>query len=98
MTLLILSCFVSGIPHRNPDLSLVNLNDPIRLKPDPTNQYDPLAIEVHCGDQFLGFVPREQTPVIHYALDHELQLKSWVQEKPMTKWKEVLIRTEATIP
>lgn len=98
MNLLILSCFVAGIPHRSPDLSLVNLSDEVQLRPDPTNEFDPSAIQVHVGSQFLGFVPREQTEVILSAIRQGFVLNSWVQDKSMTKWKEVLIRAEVILP
>jgi len=97
MTLLILSCFIAGLPYRNPNLFDVALKDEVKLKPDPTNQYDPSAIEVWHKDQMLGFVPREITPVIHGVLIEGLPLRAWIEEMPMIKWKEIIIQAEVEI-
>jgi len=95
MTIPITSCFIAGIPHRNPDLSLIQFGTDVVLKPDPTNQYDPLAIEVHCGAQMLGFIPREATPPIHFALRAGASLSAQVTERTQTKWKECVILVSA---
>ena len=49
--------------HRN---SLVDKE--VQLIPEPTNRYDPFAIEVKFNNDKLGYVPRTQTSVIHNAI------------------------------
>lgn len=43
--------------------------DKLRLRKEPTNEHDPLAIEVLWHDQRLGYVNRLQAPVIGHWMD-----------------------------
>lgn len=96
MNLLVLSAFVAGIPHRNPDLTKVTIGAPVELRPDPKNAFDATAIEVHCNGEFLGFVPRETTSCIHEVLSYPMDTR--VVAKSDTRWKEVQIQSRITLP
>lgn len=96
--ILITSCYVAGIPHRNPDLTNVTVGSEVSLIPDPQNQFDPNAIQVHSGSQFLGFIPREATPPIHSALRDGAKISARVTERSNTKWKEAVIQVAAIFP
>lgn len=90
--LIVSSGFIAGVPHRNPDLSVVNLQDALRLEPEPSNLHDPEAIKLihEPSGQFLGYVPREQTVAIHQALQEGFTPFARVTcYQPQVKWKEL---------
>ena len=43
--------------------------DKVSLIPEPTNPYDPNAIQVHIDGQFVGFVPKVQTEDVQPLID-----------------------------
>lgn len=91
-TLIISSGFIAGIPHRNPDLTVLSLGDELILQPEPDNAFDPSAIKIlhKSSGIFLGYVPREQTPAVHQARTEGFEVFSKVTcIQPQTKWKEV---------
>lgn len=92
---LLLSCFVAGTPHRiaeGLDISNVNVDDEVTFEPDPSNQFDPDAIKVlHLG-RSLGFVPREQTPILHEAWAKGQQVTAKVAARGYAKFKEIVIQ------
>lgn len=90
--LIIASGFVAGIPHRNPDLTVVADHDELVLEPEPSNPHDDLAIKIihKTSGQFLGYVPREQTTAVHTAREQGFEVFCRVTcYQPHTKWKEV---------
>lgn len=96
MNLLIYSGYVADLPHRDPDMSRIAVGDKIELVLDPHNQYDPSAIKVMDGEQFIGFIPRESTPVLHEAFANGLKTQAKVMEVTQVKWKEVLIHVRVS--
>lgn len=89
--LIISSGFIAGIPHRNPDLTKVEIKDALNIVLEPENPHDPRAIKlIHVKSaQFLGYVPREQTQALHVAIGHGFQPSAFITELNATKWKEV---------
>lgn len=53
----------------------VTRGDRLTLKPEPTNQYDPLAIAVYKGETHIGYVPRTHNKdrLLHEALKERPQ-------------------------
>lgn len=43
---------------------ILNVNDEIKLRPEPTNPYDPYAVKVMCDRIHLGYVPAEDSKLI----------------------------------
>ena len=41
------------------------LNTPLDVISEPSNQYDPKAITVFYGRQRIGYIPKDQTHIIH---------------------------------
>jgi predicted glycosyltransferase len=92
------SGYISGIPHRGQDISSIAVGDPVILVLDPTNQFDPMAIQVHIANVFVGFVAREQTPPIHVAVQSKAEISAIVTAVGGPKWKEITFQTFADYP
>lgn len=91
-TLVISAGFVAGIPHRNPDLSVVLTGHDLVVVPEPENPHDPEAIKLihQLSGQFLGYVPREQTISFHQAKKEGFEVECKVTcLQPQVKWKEL---------
>lgn len=41
----------------------------VKLEKEPTNPYDPKAIKVIAGDEFIGYVPKSEVDKVHDILD-----------------------------
>lgn len=104
MTLLLLSCYITGTPHRirecNTDISVLAVGDDLHFVPDPQNPYDPNVVQVwHTRtQQNLGFIPAEATPVYHEAVAHGLKPKATITALPMAKYKEVVMQATVELP
>ena len=97
--LLIMSAFVAGTPHRvaeGTDLSSVLVGDELYFRPDPSNMFDPSAIKVYHTrtNQDLGFVPREQTPILHelWEKDPNIALSATITARAFAKFKEIIFQ------
>lgn len=108
MTILLLSDYVAGTPHRVKDGSLTDpfrlaAGDEMTLVPDPNNPFDPNAIKVihKSTEQDCGFVPAVATPVLHAAFARGDDLEVRILDVNFTdskrKWKEIIIQVEATL-
>lgn len=84
----LLRCHIAGIPHRKPDLSQVNVEDKVQLKPEPDNKFDPNAIRVFHGETFLGYIPKTETATVRQFGFSEMRVVEIVPER---KWSEVII-------
>jgi hypothetical protein len=42
---------------------------PVRLVREPTNVFDPRAIQVWIGDQFVGYIPKKQNAALAAFID-----------------------------
>jgi hypothetical protein len=66
---------IAGAQFRTNDqkdaLLEAQVGDEAKLIPDPTNKFDPNAIEVHLGSHFVGFVPKTQTEFFHQGIKDE---------------------------
>ncbi len=92
---LILSCFVAGTPHRiveGLDINNVQVDDEVIFEPDPSNQFDPDAIKVLHTGRSLGFIPREQTPIIHETIAKGQKVTAKVVARGYAKFKEIIIQ------
>ena len=49
-------------------VSLFPLHTRLMIWPEPTNKYDPQAVAVLYGGKHLGYIPRDQTRIIHAFL------------------------------
>lgn len=49
---------VAGTRYLEVDFTKLNIGDPIEFKLDEANPYDSNAINIHCGTQHVGFVPK----------------------------------------
>lgn len=73
MNLVILSCYIAGLSHYGATPELCAEGTPVRLIPEPSNEFDPRAIKVTAersdgAPVQLGHIPRESTLAIHTAL------------------------------
>lgn len=52
-------------------------NDVLTLKPEPTNKYDPNAVQVFKGEIHIGYVPREFSSMVadHLAQGNTFEAK-----------------------
>lgn len=98
--LLLFSAFVAGIPHRSPDLTVIRVGDALRFNPDPSNPFDPNAVQIwhENSNQFLGFIPAEATPVYHEAVAAGATFTTTVLSMDGKRWKEMIFQTRATFP
>lgn len=71
---------VRGVYYRMENAKFARLNSPVRLVPEPNNQYDSNAIKVECPnpDSFndseyfhIGYIPREITKEIYDILQSD---------------------------
>ena len=46
----------------------------LMIQPEPTNQYDPHAVAVSYGGTHLGYIPKDQTHIIHAFLAKEFTM------------------------
>lgn len=98
--LLILSCFVAGVQFRIRDdglrLDEVLVDNLVSFVKDEANPYDPDAIRVmdETSQQCIGFVPREQTPILHEAWAAGLTILGKVTGRSMdvSKGKAIIIQ------
>lgn len=104
MTLLILSSYIAGVPHRvrecNTDISVLAVGDALHFVPDAANPYDPNAVQVwHTRtNQNLGFIPAEQTPVYHGAVAVGLTPVATITALPMARFKEIVMQATVELP
>jgi hypothetical protein len=49
-------------------LSMFPANTRLTIQPEPTNQYDSHAVAVSYGGTHLGYIPKDQTHIIHAFL------------------------------
>lgn len=75
---------IAGIPHRNPDLSVLKVGDEVQLIPEPDNKFDPNAIKVMHNGVHLGYIPRTDTG---FAKDFPTLFI--MEVVPSRKWDEV---------
>lgn len=95
--LLVLSAYVAGVPHRvtqGLNLALVEVNDEVVFEHEASNLHDPDAVRVihKTTDQFLSYVPREQTPILHELWTKGIEVAGAITARTFTKWKEILIQ------
>jgi hypothetical protein len=60
------------------------LNTPLTFRRDPENEYDFNAIEVHSGDEMIGFIDRQTAAEYAFQLDTGATLTGYLTSK--TKW------------
>jgi len=96
----LLRTHIAGIPHRKPS-ALPPVGTILRLHPEPTNAFDPNAIQIlwdtgtfknaQSEDEpsviFLGYVPKTETATVRQFGWTELR----VVETNGPKWKEVIV-------
>lgn len=59
----------------------LNLNDEIKIIPEPTNEYDKRALELFTANNIkLGYVPRDQNPIPSRLLRQKLNLVGTVDK------------------
>lgn len=65
---------VAGVPHRIQDYikAKVKSGDELRLKLEPTNKFDPTAIQVLKGDIHFGYIPKKECFKIREAVQADL--------------------------
>ena len=51
-------------------LNSIKVGDKLRMIPEPTNKYDPNAVQLHFGNIFLGFVPGKISSDISAFLEY----------------------------
>lgn len=49
----------------------LQIGEELTLKREPSNAYDPNAIQVHAGEFFIGFVPKTSNAVLASLMDQE---------------------------
>jgi hypothetical protein len=104
----LLRTHIAGIPHRKPS-ALPPVGTILRLQPEPTNAYDPNAIQIlwdtgeflneNTGVMeksviFLGYVPKTETATVRQFGWTELK----VVETNGPKWKEVIVENIEEVP
>jgi len=99
-----LKTHIAGIPHRKPS-ALPPVGTIVKLKPEPTNAFDPNAIQILWENGtfkneknedepsviFLGYVPKVETATVRQFGWTELR----VVETDGPKWKEVIVENIA---
>ena len=66
-----------GMKHRGTEALVGSLPEgtPLMLVREPTNAYDPNAIQVWCGDQHVGYVRKEQARALAAFMDQEPKIE-----------------------
>ncbi len=88
-------CFVAGFVYYDGEKVLERLapGDPLFLKREPHNPYDPLAIEIYTRQGVkLGYIPRKINTVPAALLDQSVLLKAMINEinwPPAPTWERV---------
>lgn len=103
----LLRTHIAGIPHRKPS-ALPPVGAIVQLKPEPTNAFDPNAIQIlwengtfvnEKGEDepriiFLGYVPKSDTATVREFGWTELR----VVETEGPKWREVVVENISNEP
>jgi len=90
--------FIAGVKFHDLHkvIKEVEVGQTLTLKPDPTNKYDPNAIEIWIGETMVGFVPKKFSAEVAALLGVDLDIECVVtQVNPSAKtWEqcEVIIR------
>jgi hypothetical protein len=79
------TCYIAGIPHAKPDLSLLAVGSLLTLVREPENPYDPNAIRVEFNGKKLGYIPKVMTAWVTTLSAKVVGLD------PTNKWHEVTI-------
>lgn len=58
-----------GFRFRNYTPECLRTDDFIRLRPEPTNKYDPNAIKIMVGDEHVAYVARDYCEMVQEVLD-----------------------------
>ncbi len=69
-------------------------NDILSLKRQAENPYDYFAVEVYCGNQKLGYLPRAENKIIARMMDQGVNLKAVIRkvEQEAHPYRRVKIR------
>lgn len=99
MQICIFSGFVAGVQYHNPDFTALRVDEPVEIRLDRKNAFDPNAIELHQNGQFLGFIPRVATYPVHNAISQGLQPTAVLAAlDPQSKKREsILVRIYVTV-
>lgn len=54
---------IAGYRHEAPQTA-PSVGDPLKLRPEPTNTWDPHAVAIYMGETRIGFVNKIQAPVV----------------------------------
>lgn len=93
--LFLFECFVAGFAYYDGEKEMETLapGDPLLLKREPHNPYDPRAIEVYTRQGTkLGYVPKRINTVPMAILDQSVELKAVIKEinlPPAPTWERV---------
>lgn len=88
--------YVAGIPYYDARAAATDLapGAPLRLRREPGNPHDGLAIEVLCGDgRKLGYVPRDANPPYARLMDAGATVFAEVEEvRGIGGWLDIDLR------
>ena len=80
-------------------IDIIKEGDYLALIPDPTNKYDPNAVEIKYDDVFLGFVPKKFSSEVAAAFEigKELNCVVTVLNKTAKPWEMAKVEIRETL-